>query len=63
MDLSLVSNWALGEYRRECVAVVDVKRFDFMAVDGRNLVKNNRSCSKCYTALSTWKRRCVVLSR
>lgn len=41
--------------------MMDVKRFDAIAVDGKNLVIYDRNCFKCDTVLGVWKRRWELL--
>lgn len=51
VDLSPPPNWSLDEYHRECTGMMDVKRFDSTALDGRNLVVYDQNCFERDTAM------------
>lgn len=51
MDLGLVPQRTLEEYRRECAGQINVKRFSAMAEDAENLVGYDRNCFKHDTEL------------
>lgn len=55
-DLGLLPNWTLHKYCCECAGMIDVGRFDFLAVDSRNLVIYDRNCFERDTDLGAWKR-------
>lgn len=63
MDLAPLPNWTLDEYCRDCAGMIDIKRFDDMTVDGRNIVFYIRNRLEHDTALCVWKRREEVLSQ
>lgn len=63
MGFDFLPDWKLDEYCRECAGMVDVKRFDCTAVDGRKVVIYNRKCFERDTASETWNRLWPVLSR
>lgn len=62
MDLGLLSNWTMDDYRRECADFMDVKRFSALAVVGKSLEIYDRSSFERNTALGACKRCCAVLS-
>lgn len=51
MDLDPMPQWTLGEYCCECAGLTDVKRFNLMAVDGRNRVMYDTNRFERDTAL------------
>lgn len=63
MNLDLVQSWTLDEYLRECAGLIDLKRFDAMAVGGKNQDMYYRSRFERGTALGAWKRWLAVLIR
>lgn len=62
MKLRSFPNWTLYQYRRRCVGVMDVKRFDGVDVGGRNFVVHDWNCFQRDTALGAWKQYWAVLS-
>lgn len=50
MDLCTVPQWALDELHLDCADLMNVKHFDAMMVDSKNLVMYDRNCLKCDTA-------------
>lgn len=40
MNLRLLPNWILDYYRRDCVVLMDDKRFEVMAFVGKMLARN-----------------------
>lgn len=63
MNLGPLQNWTSDENRRECAAVMIVKRFVALAVVGRNLVVYDRNRLERDTVSGAWKQRWAVLSR
>lgn len=63
MDLGTLPNWTLDVDCRERVGLMDVNRFEAMAVDGKNLVMYDRCRFECDTALGAWRNRWAVLSQ
>lgn len=53
----------MDENRRKCALLMNLKRFDTMAVDADNLVVYNRFRFERDTPLAAWKRQWVVLSQ
>lgn len=62
IELRSMPSCKLNEYYRGSPRLMDVKRLDAMAADGKNLVIYDCSLSKHDTALSAWERRKAVLS-
>lgn len=50
-----VPMWTSDEYCRKCAGLMDVKRSDAMAIDGRSLVMYGRNRFERDTSLSAWK--------
>lgn len=57
INFSSVPNWTLDEYRHECESLLNVKRFDAMAVDETNLGTYDYDQFGRDTALCVRKRR------
>lgn len=53
----------MDEYRRDCAGLVNVKRFDALDVDSKNLVIYDGSPFERDTAWGAWKTRWAMLSR
>lgn len=62
MDLRPLPNWTLNYHCRKCAGMMDMKRFDAMALECRNLVIYDRNRFESDTALGACKRRWTVLS-
>lgn len=62
-NLGLVLQRTLDGYRPECAELMDLKRFDATAADGKNLVVYNRNRSKHDTASGAPKWQWAVLGQ
>lgn len=63
MDLGPLSSWTLDEFCCECAGLTDVKRFEAMTVDGKNLFMYDCNRFELDTALGAWKIRRAVLGQ
>lgn len=63
MDLCPLPNCTRHEYHRECAALMDVKHFDAMTVDGKDRVIHDRNRFERDTGLGAWDRHWAMLSR
>lgn len=62
MDLGQTPKWTLDEYRSESAGVMNVKRFDAVAVYGKSLVVHEGSRFERDAGLGKWKNRWTLVN-